>query len=159
MELGETICLPNGTPDCERCPLQKLCMAYREHLTDELPVRVKKQQRRKEHKTVFIITAPNGRLALEKRAEKGLLSGMYQLPNHDGFLAEDAISELLKAWGLSVIEVTASKKAKHIFTHIEWHMQGYQVQVNNENERFVWASPQDLKSTYALPTAFQKLLT
>ena len=159
MELGETICLPNGTPDCAHCPLQKLCTAYCEHLTGELPVRVKKQQRRKEQKSVFIINAPNGKLALEKRAEKGLLSGMYQLPNHDGLLAEDAIHQLLKSWGLAVIEVTVSKRAKHIFTHIEWQMQGYQVQVGKENERFVWASPQELKSTYALPTAFQKLLS
>ena len=30
MELGETVCLPNGSPLCERCPLRGLCLAHQE---------------------------------------------------------------------------------------------------------------------------------
>ena len=158
MELGETICLPNGEPDCLRCPLQARCTAYREHLTGELPVRIKQQKRRREEKTVLLLTAPDGSVALEKRPKKGLLSGMYQLPNIEGFFRDEEILAHLKEWGLEPQTVSFYREAKHVFTHIDWFMRGYRAGVQQKADRFIWVSPQELQENYALPTAFQKLL-
>ena len=55
MELGEKICLPNTVPLCEICPIQEICMANKENLINEIPVRIKKQKRKVENKTVFIL--------------------------------------------------------------------------------------------------------
>lgn len=155
MELGELVCLPNGTPLCEQCPIRAVCVACREGLTDVLPVRVKRQKRRRENKTVLVLVAPDGRVAIEKRVGKGLLSGMYQLPNVDGFLTKEALQGVLREWQLVPLEQCFAKEAKHVFTHIDWYMQGWRVTVREKGGRFLWVSPQELTDTYALPTAFR----
>ena len=158
MELGELVCLPNGAPLCGRCPLRDRCTAYKKGLTEKLPVRVKEMKRRRADLSVFIITSSDGLIALEKRPDSGLLSGMYQLPNVDGFYEETELTNILAEWSLSPVEITFLKKAKHIFTHIEWYMRAYSVSVTQENDRFLWVTEEELHSAYSLPTAFRKLL-
>ena len=45
---------------------------------------------------------------------------------------------------------------KHIFTHIEWNMQGYCVHVDDfiPTAAFIWADSAELDLTYTMPTAF-----
>ncbi len=155
MELGETVCLPNGAPDCDHCPLQKFCIAYEKDLTKELPVRIKKQTRTTEYMTVLLIVSSQGHIALEKRTEKGLLSGMYQLPNLSGRAEIDSIAVILEQWHLKVLSIEELGAAKHIFTHKEWRMKGVRVVTENESECFLWASKEDLHEKYPLPTAFR----
>ncbi len=155
MELGEIICLPNGTPECQRCPIQSNCISYKEHLTAEIPVRIKKLKRKKAEKTVLLLITDDHRIAIEKRTEKGLLSGMYQLPNVDGFYTEEELPLLLQECQLTAAETSFIKNAKHTFTHIDWYMKGYLVTVREKCSRFLWVSPQELSEQYPLPTAFQ----
>ena len=155
MELGETVCLPNGAPDCDHCPLQKFCIAYEKDLTKELPVRIKKQTRTTEYMTVLLIVSSQGHIALEKRTEKGLLSGMYQLPNLSGRAEINSIAVILEQWHLKVLSIEELGEAKHIFTHKEWRMKGVRVVTENESECFLWASKEDLHEKYPLPTAFR----
>lgn len=158
MELGETVCLPNGAPLCGQCPLRQHCTACAEGLTEALPVRIKTMKRKSVNKTVFLITAADGDIAIEKRAEPGLLSGMYQLPNVDGYYSEEELKERLSAWGLAPQTVAFFKKAKHVFTHVDWHMRGCRVSAAHKSSRFLWVSQQELAAAYPLPTAFRKLL-
>ena len=159
MELGELVCLPSGAPLCDTCPLKAHCTACRKNLTAEIPVRVKAVKRRREDRSVFIITSPDGRLAIEKRPEKGLLSGLYQLPNTDGFHDDDTLKAILSDHALSPLSVTFVKEAKHVFTHIDWYMKAYRVEVSQSNDLYLWVTEDELKTAYPLPTAFQKLLT
>lgn len=156
MELGETVCLP-AAPRCGDCPLKNACCAYQNDLTAALPVRVKQQKRRNEKLTVLVLTAPDGKIAIEKRGE-GLLSGMYQLPNAAGYYSEKELKELLTTWNLEPLSVTFFKSAKHVFTHIDWLMQGWHAKVEKKDGRFLWVSEQELQRAYPLPTAFRKLL-
>ena len=80
MELGEKICLPNTVPLCEKCPIQEFCIANKENLTNEIPVRVKKQKRKIENKTVFILKYKN-EIAIKKREKTGILANLYEFPN------------------------------------------------------------------------------
>ena len=157
MELGEVVCLPNGAPLCDRCPLLGLCTAHRENLTAELPVRVKEIRRSSARKSVFIIRCGE-RIAVEKRPDTGLLSGMYQLPNTEGFHPEEELRDVLRSWGLNPREITFLKDAKHVFTHVDWYMKGYAVTVDKACDRFLWATEEELKTACPLPTAFKKLL-
>lgn len=158
MELGELVCLPNGAPLCERCPLKEMCAAFREGLTEELPVRIKQTKRRKEEKTVLLIEDKNGDIAIEKRSEPGLLSGMYQFPNVNGCLTEAEISALIKDWGMEPLSTAFYRDARHVFTHIDWMMKGWRVKVEVPGERFLWVSPRELAETYPMPTAFKPFL-
>ena len=154
MELGETVCLPGSAAKCDDCPLRGLCAAQREGLTAELPIRVRQIRRRQERRTVLLLTSEDGRIAVEKRPDKGLLAGMYQLPNEEGFLTQRKIRSLVKEWGMEALEISFLREAKHVFTHLDWLMQGYRVKVSPVSDRFLWATPEELRERYALPTAF-----
>ena len=158
MELGELVCLPNGAPLCDSCPLQENCTAYKKGMTEQLPVRVKRMKRRRADLSVFMITAEDGRIAIEKRPDTGLLSGMYQLPNIEGFHTEKELQSVLPEWDIEPTDITFTKEAKHVFTHIDWYMKAYHVTVKMRNERFIWVTADELKDSFPLPTAFQKLM-
>ena len=80
MELGEKICLPNTIPLCEKCPIQQFCIANKEKLTNEIPVRIKKQKRKIEKRTVFIVKYKD-EIAIRKREKTGILANLYEFPN------------------------------------------------------------------------------
>lgn len=153
MELGETICIPAGAPKCNECPLNDLCVAHRENMTDLLPVKSDKKQRRIQPKTVFILQHEN-RFALHKRADKGLLAGMWELPNVDGTLNEEGIKDWLCERGCNG-EYQQLDPAVHIFTHIEWRMQGIKACCQTPDTRYIWVTAEQLLNDYALPTAFR----
>ena len=144
MELGATVCLPNGAPKCEVCPVRSLCRARAEDRLDEIPVKKKKKERRIEIKTVLILTDRRGRIALRKRPDNGLLAGMWELPSLEGALTrEQAAAELEKQGILLTGEgLSAAGNAKHIFSHVEWHMTGYRGQIADA-ERIAGDVPKD----------------
>lgn len=158
MEIGEKICLPNGTPLCEKCPIEQFCYAKKNDVVKEIPVRVKDTKRKIEEKTVFVLCTENGKIAIRKRENRGLLAGLYELPNVDERVDKESARKWVENWNLKLLEIKAGKDKKHIFTHIEWKMKCYEVIVAEENEAFIWVSKDQLEREYALPTAFMKFL-
>ena len=159
MELGAIVCLPNSPPKCEVCPLSAICAARAQGIAEELPVKTTKKQRRIEEKTVFLIIH-GGKAAIVKRPDKGLLAGLWEFPNTSGALSPQQAEELLKTQGISPLQLKRLPKAKHIFTHIEWHMTGYLVTVEETGEisNFIWANRAELMEQYTIPTAFKSYL-
>ena len=154
MELGETVCLPNGLPRCEACPLCGICRAHLTGTERSYPVKSAKKPRRTEEKTVFLLRC-NGRYALRKRPASGILAGLWEFPNIDGALDPEASAAALKALDLSAERIEPFGTAKHIFTHIEWHMTGYLVDCTSESPYFLWKTPEEISRDYSLPTAFR----
>lgn len=154
MELGATVCVPNGAPNCAACPANAFCKALQNGTQDALPVRPLKKARRKETHTVFVLSC--GRhIAVRQRPNSGLLAGMWEFPNVPGELTKEEALPVLKNWGLLPLDIVQSVKRKHIFTHVEWHMQCYYFTVQNQNEAFRWVLPEELRAQVALPTAFR----
>ena len=108
-----------------------------------------------EKKTILIIQDEN-KSALHKRPEKGLLAGMWELPNEEGtFTLKQAKEWAYQHFG-DDSTLMKLENAKHIFTHVEWHMTGYVVTVKGDGMAdFVWADYEKLTSL-AVPSAFQK---
>lgn len=156
IELGAIVCIPNGKPLCERCPWDTVCRAYKEDRIDQLPVKKPKKARRKEYKTVFLMETED-KVALHKRAEKGLLAGLWEFPNVPGRLDMEEIEEQLQRWGIEADRLQPAGKGKHIFSHVEWHMQGVKVRLEKtvSTGYFQWIYKKDLENTYALPSAFE----
>ena len=73
MDLGSSICIPNGEPFCENCPWESICKAHKYGQETDFPVKAKKKQRKIEKKAVFLIEVSD-KIILHKRPEKGLLS-------------------------------------------------------------------------------------
>ena len=164
MDLGATVCLPHGAPHCAHCPLGRLCLAHAAGSAEQLPVKVKKSKRRVEQKTVLVLRQGRA-LALMKRPEKGLLAGLWELPNLAGHFTEEELREWLAAHGLCACTITRLPDARHIFSHVEWQMQGWEVELGSpeavvaeDDSPLVWASPEELADTYSIPSAFQYFL-
>jgi len=154
MELGETVCIPNAEPRCLLCPLCGHCRAAQSGTAALYPVRSAKKQRRIEARTVLLLHCGE-RYAIEKRPGKGLLAGLWQLPNREGALGQDELRQLLISKGMAPLRIEALGEAKHIFTHVEWHMVGYRVALAAECSPFVWKTAAELETDYAIPTAFR----
>ncbi len=147
MELGATVCGPDKAPQCEICPCKTFCKG--QGIAQKLPMRLPKKQRRIEEKTVLILSC-NGKLALQKRPDEGLLAGLWELPNFEGTLELQQVLDQLK----NVAEIEKTVHKKHIFTHIQWNMTGYYISLREENPDYQWFG----EDKPALPTAFKQFL-
>ncbi len=163
IELGAIICIPNGAPLCDACPVNELCEAHLKHTTDHIPLRIKKGRRTIDQRTILLIR--NGtETAISKRPAKGLLAGLYEFPSLNGHVAEkDAISAVEER-GLTALHIRRLPPAKHLFSHVTWEMIGYEIRIAPETEHmhapedqaeWIFAEQGELKEAYALPSAFQ----
>lgn len=156
MELGATICVPNGAPNCTQCPLNQICKSmtggWRTY-----PVKAQKKPRKVEEKTVYILEC-DGAIAVSKRKETGLLAGLWELPNTEGILSvEDALQQA-EAWKVHPTQIIKTVERTHIFTHVEWRMYGVYIRCRTRAARFSWADARQRKEQFALPTAFRLFL-
>ncbi|MBP5272653.1 MAG: A/G-specific adenine glycosylase [Clostridia bacterium] len=125
MDLGATVCLPNGEPECFRCPWAAFCEAHQQGAELEVPVVPAKKARRVEHRTVFRVHCGE-ELLLARRPDTGLLAGLYEFPNTEDGVSPEAF---LKGLGLTAVSSFPLPAAKHIFTHVEWRMNGFDLEV------------------------------
>lgn len=160
MELGATVCVPNGAPFCGECPWENFCLAKKEGRIGELPVKSKAKARKIEARTVLILR-DGDKVAIRKRPDRGLLAGLYELPNVEGRLSQEEVLGLVKEMGLEPVRIQRLSSAKHIFSHIEWHMDGYAVllegglqQKGEHQQPFIFVEAEDAKERYAIPSAF-----
>jgi adenine-specific DNA glycosylase len=167
IELGATVCLPNGMPKCELCPFAADCKARAYGRVTELPVRKKAAPRKIEQRTVLILREGD-RVAICRRPESGLLAGLFEPPCLPGHVSEKELRALLAACGITPLYLTPLEQAKHIFTHLEWHMKGFEVILEDGAfEKIVQngtgklqsglflAPREEIDGKYALPSAYR----
>ena len=153
MELGATVCGPNGPPRCAACPAADFCLSRLRGTAESLPVKAAKKARRVEEKTVYLLLR-DGKAALRRRPDTGLLAALWEFPNVEGALDESAAPAAVLAWGLEPKAWRSRLAAKHIFTHVEWRMTGYALDVAGDGPKeFVWVDAPGLAAR-AVPSAF-----
>lgn len=160
MELGATVCIPNGTPLCGECPWEQLCLAKKQGRINELPVKSKAKARKIEKRTVFILR-DGDKVAIRKRPDQGLLAGLYELPNIEGSFDIEEVASKVKQMQYVPIRIQELAEAKHIFSHIEWHMKGYAILVEeaemterDTSDDLIFVDAEDASARYAIPAAF-----
>lgn len=161
MELGAMVCLPNGRPKCEECPLQGFCLACGANCMTDYPKKAPKKGRTIEEKTVLVLQDET-RAALVRRENKGLLAGFYEFPCLPGKRNSAQVLAYLRELGFVSLRIKKLGEAKHIFTHREWHMTGYCVQTDelvNQKEaakraKFVFVEKEEIEREYPLPSAY-----
>lgn len=158
MELGATVCIPNGQPKCGECPWNAFCMAYRNGNMTDYPRKTPKKARTIEYKTVLVLQDGH-KVALQKRPDKGLLAGMYEFPWIAGTQDEDAVLAFLKNLGLHAVRIQRLEDSRHIFTHKEWHMTGFYVRVDelertDQENGLIFTDREEAQKRYAIPSAY-----
>ncbi|MCQ2501064.1 MAG: A/G-specific adenine glycosylase [Lachnospiraceae bacterium] len=157
MDLGAGICLPGGEPSCDSCPLKDFCKAHEKGEETAYPVKSKKLKKRLEDRTILLIQ-DGERLVLHKRPGKGLLAGLYEFPNLEGHLTEEEVLNWVEEKALFPIQIRSLDPAKHIFSHVEWHMIGYLIRVasfeGNLKDNYLLAEVKTVEEEYAIPSAF-----
>jgi len=159
MELGATVCLPNGEPKCGECPLSALCLGYKGGIAGELPIKTPNKARRTEERTILLILN-EGKVALQKRGKRGLLAGLWEFPNLDGTYTPEQVEAFIEEQNLTVRKIVKTKTAKHVFTHVEWKMTGYQIwaEIGDKANCFTWVDEKKLCDEIAMPSAFRPYL-
>lgn len=158
IELGAIVCVPNGEPKCGECPLSCFCEARRQGTVSEIPVKSRGKARRIEERTVFLFK-DGKKLAIRKRPPKGLLASLYEFPNVQGSMSMEEAVAYSKGIGLMPVRMKALGNAKHIFSHIEWHMTGYEIivdELERTNEKgFLFIRAEEIGEEYPVPSAFE----
>lgn len=178
MELGAMVCIPNGAPLCDVCPLYGACHARKDGVTDKIPVKTPKKARRTENRYVLVVrmpvreSRPDGnpldegtsyrvlyRYAIRKREDKGLLAGLWEWPNAEKDGTFEQVRHMLAAAGIMHYQLIDTKKGTHIFSHIEWYMEGILIEAEScpesgEND-WLFVTKDELEASYALPSAFE----
>lgn len=168
IELGAIICVPGGEPKCPKCPVRHLCVAHEQGRETDFPVKTKTKGRRIEKRTILIFR-DNEKTAIRKRPNTGLLAGLYEFPGIEGHLSQSEVIEYGKSLGLMPVRVKKLGSAKHIFSHVEWHMIGYEILLDEleksmsgtgESEKadqgeVIFADLKELRERYPVPSAFE----
>ena len=157
IEIGAVVCVPNGRAKCEECPLAFCCRAKEKGIVEELPKKKAKKERRVEERTVLVLREGD-RVAVRKRPSKGLLAGLYELPNLEGILGEEEVLGQVRRWGLSPLRILPLAGAKHIFSHVEWQMTGYAISLEEtedmEQNGLFFIEAGETEEKYPIPAAF-----
>ena len=161
MELGACVCVPNGRPKCESCPMESVCKAHERGEETAYPVKRPKARRRIVTKAVLVADCA-GRYPIQKRPETGLLAGLWEFPSLDlpdgSEATPSGAADFAASLGLKVKELEKTVDYTHVFTHVEWRMRCFYFRCDNKDAHLVFTSREELESVYALPSAMRPFL-
>ena len=117
MELGARVCKPRA-PDCGGCPVAAPCVAHREGLVDEIPAPKRRAPRKAVPLTALIVLAPERRVVLERRPERGVLARLWTPPLLEGHLGPtEATDASALRWGWTLDQARDAGRLEHVLTH------------------------------------------
>ena len=146
MDLGATICRPKS-PACEACPVSFGCAAGAGGDAATYPCKVRKADRPRRRGVVWVLRDADGRVALVRRPDRGLLGSMLGLPTSDWSEAPDATPPVAADW-------REFGEIEHVFTHFQLTLE-----VRGASGAWpgvVWTKPD--VAARALPSVFRKAL-
>ena len=136
MELGALVCKPKN-PDCDNCPVQDSCEAYRKNEMLDYPVKSKKTKVRDRYFNYLV--SGNTQFQFEKREGKGIWQNMYQFPLFETKVEKsmnDLNGDLQQEFGVSAVDRIASYT--HILSHQKIHAIFWKVdKVISDNDRLL----------------------
>ncbi|HBO34301.1 MAG TPA: A/G-specific adenine glycosylase [Anaerolineaceae bacterium] len=148
MDLGSSVCLPRQ-PLCLACPVRDHCLAFKQGVQNDLPLRVKKAPIPHYDVCVSIIQV-DGKVLLSQREQSGMLAGLWEFPGgkceqRDKSLEDCLKREVLEKTGL---EVSTGEKIgifEHAYTHFKitvhaWYAQPFSPVPIKLPEHLRWVS-------------------
>lgn len=157
MDLGAGICSPNGKPSCEKCPLNRSCLAFKEGMQEQIPYRSPDKERRIVCRTLLVIRNYD-RFLLRKREEKGLLAGMYEFIGVERKMETPELINYVRKLGYDLLRIQKLPSSRHVFSHLEWQMDAYELTIADDplplKEREILTDREGLQKL-GIPSAFK----
>jgi A/G-specific adenine glycosylase len=134
MEFGSKQCKPSN-PDCQSCPLNVSCYAFRNKSVQDYPVKQSKTKIRNRYFNYLIIRESNS-IVIKKRSGKDIWQGLHDFPlvetksriNESEFLSLDELKKFRKK-NFKINKV--SSEYKHILSHQHIHARFYEIESEN----------------------------
>ncbi|HEY3916651.1 MAG TPA: A/G-specific adenine glycosylase [Stellaceae bacterium] len=156
MDLGATICTP-AKPKCVLCPWRAECRARIAGIAEDLPARPAKRARPLRRGVAFWAVRGDGAVLLRKRAEKGLLGGMMEVPSSEWRSGAFDLDEARAAAPVSARWSALPGVVRHSFTHFDLELLVLTGKTRATKAAGVWVKP-DALGTQALPTVMKKVI-
>ncbi len=173
MELGALLCMPKS-PHCAECPVAHHCAARQRGLQTSLPVRARKSAPKDVHLTAVLAqTADDGSILVRRRPARGLLAGLWEIPNWaapepNSVDLETTVLSAARSQALSNMEPLRGRRLEemhclgqytHTFSHRRWIMSVYHAQVDARShcrEPYRWVDRQE-RTMYTFGQVFNKI--
>jgi A/G-specific adenine glycosylase len=157
MDLGATICTPRK-PSCVLCPWRESCRALALGIAETLPRKAEKVARPHRSGVAFWVVDDTGAVLLRRRAEKGLLGGMMEVPSTEWGAAVSPTAARLAA-PVSADWRVLPGQVRHVFTHFELTLTVWAGRMPGKGDPRlgVWVKP-DRFGDYALPSLMMKVV-
>ena len=134
MEFGALQCVP-VQPDCNACPFQKTCKAYKLDLVEKLPIKVSKTKVRERFFNYFLIQYQS-KIYIQKRTEKDIWQNLYELPliESNKLFEPEEIGTNDFLTNIENIEISSTTSTfKHILSHQRIFARFFSVTVSDKN--------------------------
>ena len=157
MELGALTCTPRS-PQCLLCPVQKLCVAFKEGRTEELPNLGKRETATARHFTAFVIER-DGKFLVRQRPEKVVNAHLWEFPNVETDSNKVDVAGIFKTeFGLSAPKPVKLCTLKHSITRYRITVQAYHIRLDTKqmDGHGVWKTPAQMDKL-AFTAAHKKL--
>ncbi len=159
MDLGATVCLPKN-PRCGACPVMRFCAAHARGETGKYPQAPARAAAPRKYGVAFVLRDPKGRVLMRKRAEGGLLGGMWEFPSTSWETVKPGAATIRAAAPVAVPWRGGGRKIRHVFSHFRLelslrrgHSRGA---IRPRSGDYRWIGAREF-STLALPTVMKKI--
>ena len=155
MDLGATVCTPLA-PRCPQCPMQAFCIAYRQNLVAELPLK-RKRPELKHRYFHFILLRQGHQIWMHQRLERDIWQNLHEpfLIEAPELLERPALEQKLQALGLQTGPLQDEGAGSQRLTHQQIHSRFYSAALLSEPgaeplQQGFWLEPEGVKKL-ALP--------
>jgi A/G-specific adenine glycosylase len=159
MDFGATLCTRHD-PGCAQCPMQSLCIAWRDGRVAELPTPRPGKPLPQRQAVALLLRDAHGRVLLQRRPPTGIWAALWSLP-------EAVDREAAGSWFDAHIEgdladAHALEPIAHAFTHYRLQLQPLRLDNTRLRARIAddtlrWVAAADL-TELGIPAPIRKLL-
>lgn len=116
MDLGATLCI-RSKPQCEKCPLEKNCVAHAQGIEKTLPAS-KPRKALPVRQATLLVLQHEDTVLLEKRPPAGIWGGLWCLPEMSGHLSVSEVKKMCaKQFKCSIDTIKTNDFFRHTFSH------------------------------------------
>ena len=157
MDYGSIICIPRN-PNCSICEIKKYCLSYQKKIQNTIPVKVKKTKSKpKKFSRAYILINENNEVLVRKRASKGMLASMLEVPN-DNWV--DKKSLLRRDVIVNKIQKKLIRKGdlRYSFSHFDLYLEIFYKKIRKiDYPKNKWLNINKYSNSQ-LPTVMKKIL-